>query len=307
MSDPLAPNPYGAFKEELVAAGILWPSDVAGVVGRSGGFERVVEGFERLIDALAAPLADDVVRFPPVMSRAAYERVDHIHNFPDLMGSVHTFIGKEAEHRALVASFEAGEDWSRGLAKSEVMLIPAACYPLYPALRGTLPEGGRTVDLRSWVFRHEPSEDPARMQCFRQREVVCLGSAEEAAAHRDAWLARGAELLGSLGLAVEKVVANDPFFGRGGRLAKATQREQALKYELVAPICSEEKPTALSSANCHLDHFGGAFGIRTADGSPAHTACIGFGLERITLALYKAHGLDTAAWPERVRTRLGLA
>ena len=35
--------------------------------------------------------------------------------------------------------------------------------------------------------------------------------------------------------------------------------------------------------------------------SVAHTACVGFGLERITLALLRHHGLDLAAWPEAVR------
>jgi hypothetical protein len=78
---------------------------------------------------------------------------------------------------------------------------------------------------------------------------------------------------------------------------KATQREQNLKYELVVPITSEEKPTAITSSNCHLDHFGLAFDIRTADGAVAHSACVGFGLERIALALFRTHGMDPDAWP----------
>ena len=51
----------------------------------------------------------------------------------------------------------------------------------------------------------------------------------------------------------------------------ATQKEQDLKYELVVPVATAEKPTAVASCNYHLDHFGHAFGIRTADGEPAHT------------------------------------
>ena len=87
---------------------------------------------------------------------------------------------------------------------------------------------------------------------------------------------------------------------------KATQREQALKYELVVPIASQERPTAIASSNCHLDHFGAAFGIRTADGQVAHSACIGFGLERVTLALLKTHGLDPDKWSAEVRGQLAL-
>ena len=53
------------------------------------------------------------------------------------------------------------------------------------------------------------------------------------------------------------------------------------------PITSAEKPTAVVSTNYHLDHFGVPFGIKTADGAVAHSACVGFGLERIALALFK--------------------
>ena len=306
MAELGGPDPYGAFLHDLVAAGLLIPSGVRGVYGRSGTFEGVIQRFEALVTAAGAADAPEVMFFPPIFSRADYQRINHIHNFPDLMGSVHAFTGGEREHQAMIQKFSAGEDWTRELAPSQVMLVPAACYPLYPAVAGVMPGAGRLVDLVTYVFRHEPSDDPARMQIFRQREYVRLGTHEEALGHRDLWLARGQALLESLGLPVRAVVANDPFFGRGGRLAKATQREQVLKYELVVPICSEEKPTAVTSCNYHLDYFGKAFGIHTADGGPAHTACIGFGLERVALALFRTHGLDVAQWPVEVRTRLGL-
>ncbi|HJV22607.1 MAG TPA: amino acid--[acyl-carrier-protein] ligase [Holophagaceae bacterium] len=299
-------DPYKLYQEELVQAGLLIPSGVKGLYGRSGRFESVITAFEALVTREAAPMKAEVMCFPPIFSRAHYCGINHIHNFPDLMGSVHSFMGKDPEHAEMIRKFQAGEDWTKDLEPSEVMMIPAACYPLYPACTGTLPEGGRLVDLQGYVFRHEPSDDPARMQIFRQREFVRLGTAEQALAHRNEWLERGQAILKSVGLPVEPVVANDPFFGRGGRMAKATQREQVLKYELVIPICSAEKPTAITSTNLHLDYFGHAFGIHTADGAEAHTACVGFGLERIALALFKVHGLDVAAWPAAVRMRLAL-
>ena len=297
---------YRLFLEELVGVGLLIPLGVKGVFGRSGAFETVVERLEQAVTRLGRHLNPEVMRFPPIFNRAHYARINHIQNFPDLMGSVHTFMGGEPEHADLVRKFEGGEDWSRDLAASEVMMIPAACYPLYPTATGTLPPEGRIVDLESFVFRHEPSDDPARMQIFRQREYVRLGTAEQALAHRDEWLERGRDLLRGLGLAAEAVLANDPFFGRGGRMMKATQREQVLKYELVVPICSTEKPTAVTSCNYHLDYFGHAFGITTPEGGPAHTACIGFGLERIALALFKTHGLALQSWSPAVRTALAL-
>ena len=294
-------------QERLVRAGLLIPLGVQGLYARDGVFEGIVQCLEAMIDRDGAWQRAEVMRFPPLFARAHYTRLDHIANFPDLLGSVHCFAGGEREHRALLADVEAGADWGRHLSSGETMLVPAACYPLYPTAAGsTLSDRGRIVDLETFVFRHEPSADPARMQAFRQREFVRLGTAEQALEHRDRWLAIGRSILESLHLPVACVLANDPFFGRGGKVMKATQREQALKYELVVPIVSDEQPTAVTSCNCHLDHFGQHFDIHAADGSAAHTSCVGFGLERITLALLKTHGMTPAAWPQAVRERLGL-
>jgi seryl-tRNA synthetase len=301
-----ADDAYTLYRDELIAAGLLIPLGARGLYGRSGVFEGIVDGFESYVTRMGAHLNPEVMRFPPIFSRATYERTGHINNFPDLMGSIHSFMGGDKEHVDLVGKFERHEDWAQSLGTSEVMMVPAACYPLYPTATGTLPPGGRHVDLKTFVFRHEPSDDPARMQIFRQREYVRLGTADEAYEHRNYWLQRGKEMLQSVGLDVTAVLANDPFFGRGGRVMKATQKEQDLKFELVVPICSTEKPTAVSSCNYHLDHFGVGFDIKSADGQPAHTACIGFGLERITLALLKTHGLKPEAWPREVRELLSL-
>lgn len=294
------------YLDELVEAKLLIPLGVPGVYGRSGVFEGVVEAFDRYVTRAGAGLKPEVMRFPPVFARKHYCCIDHMENFPNLMGSVHTFKGGDREHLALLQKKAHQEDWSRDLDASDVMLVPAACYPLYPTATGTLPDGGRLVDLICFVFRHEPSIDPARMQIFRQREYVCLGSAEQALAHRDFWLQRAQEMHAAVGLEVKSVVANDPFFGRGGRMMAATQKEQTLKFDLVATVATAEAPTAITSCNCHLDHFGQAFAIKTADGQVAHSACIGFGLERIALALFRQHGFDPRQWPTHVKRELEL-
>jgi seryl-tRNA synthetase len=223
------------------------------------------------------------------------------------MGSVHTFTGGDREHRDMLGKFERKDDWSRDLAASQVMMTPAICYPLYPTAAGTtLPDAGRRVDLQGYAFRHEPSKDPSRMQIFRMHELVRLGTPAQALEHREFWLGKGQEIFESVGLATQRVPANDPFFGRGGKVQKVMQREQDLKYEFVIPVCSKEKPTAIGSCNYHLDHFGVAFDIRTRDAAVAHSACVGFGLERVALALFKTHGLAIGRWPAEVRDVLRL-
>ncbi len=297
---------YRRCQEQLRDAGLLIALGVPGVYGHGGVFEDIIERFEQCVTRRAKHLKPEVIRFPAILSRKHYLQTTHIENFPDLMGSVHSFTGNERDHVRLLNKRANGEDWTSELTPTDVMLTPAACYPLYPTATGTLPEGGRTVDLRSFVFRHEPSPDPARMQIFRQREFVRLGTPEQALAHRQYWLELGEDILNSVGLDVEPVVANDPFFGRGGKMMAATQKEQDLKFELLHAVASDEKLTAITSCNYHLDHFGHTFDIRTADGEYAHTSCIGFGLERIALALFMKHGFDPDQWPSDVKNVLAL-
>jgi seryl-tRNA synthetase len=144
------------------------------------------------------------------------------------------------------------------------------------------------------------------MQMFRMREFVRIGLPEQAASFRESWLERARGFAETLELPHHIDVANDPFFGRAGRMMASSQREQALKFELLVPIESTENPTACQSFNYHQDHFGELWGIKTASGETAHTACVGFGMERLALALFKHHGIDTNGWPTSVRAALSL-
>lgn len=297
---------YERCRNQLIEAGLIKRLNVDGVYALCGPFEDVVEHFENYVSRRSAYLKAEKMRFPGLLSRSDYLKTSHIQNFPDLMGSVHTFTGGERDHLRMLNKREAGEDWTSSLVPSEIMLTPAACYPLYPTATGELTSEGRLVDLRSFVYRHEPSIDPARLQHFRQREFVRIGTAEQAVEHRDFWVVLGKEILNSVGLNVEVIPANDPFFGRAGQVMASSQLEQNLKFELIHPVATAEKPTAITSCNCHMDYFGQAFEITQANGQPAHSACIGFGIERIALALFMTHGFDPDHWPSDVRNVLGL-
>jgi seryl-tRNA synthetase len=294
------------FTDQLIEAGLLVASGVPGVFGKNRLFEAIVAGIQDLVRSHGKDQHAEVFSFPPVIPRSLLEQSEYLGAFPQLIGSVHSFTGEDDEHAAVLRAVEQGGDWSALFTSTQVVLTPAACYPVYRMASGTLPKGGRTFDVWSYCFRHEPSNDPARMQVFRQHEYVRIAAAEECLAFRDRWIERGTAVLRALDLPVACVPANDPFFGRRGRLLTKTQREQELKYELVVPITSAEKPTALVSANWHQDHFGQLFDIRQHDGAVSHTACVGFGLERITLAVLRTHGLSPSRWPDDVRGALSL-
>lgn len=292
--------------DDLVAAGHLIPSGVPGIYGRGSGFEDVRERFDAYVSRAAAPEAPEVLRFPPVLPRIQLERTGYLKNFPHLAGTVFAFEGTEAQARVQAERAEAHDDWSEHQQMSDLVLMPAVCYPVYPAIarRGPLPAGGVTIDPGgSYAFRKEPSGDPARLQMFHMRELVRIAEPETVQTWRDGWRDRALELLRGLGLPAELDVASDPFFGRSGRMMAASQREQALKFEILVPIAGPE-PTAVASFNYHQEHFAGLYGITTADGGVAHTACLGFGHERVVVALLKTHGLDVGAWPEPVRREL---
>jgi seryl-tRNA synthetase len=293
-----------AFRDELLRHGVLIATGVRGVYGRSGEFEQTVEHVDRLITRAGAGDHAEVMRFPPILNRTHFERSGYLTSFPHLAGSIHSFSGTEHAHRELMDAVADGSNWSAAFPAAPIVLTPAACYPVYPALAGTLPTGGRLVDVMSYCFRHEPSDDPGRMQMFRMREHVRLAEPETVVTWREMWRVRVESLTATLGLEARCVVASDPFFGRGGKLLAVNQRDQRLKLEIVAPVASDEHPTAIISLNYHQDHFGAAFGIQTADAAVAHTACVGFGLERIALALYRRHGFERARWATPVREAL---
>jgi seryl-tRNA synthetase len=299
-----------AFRTELVEAGLLIDSGIPGVYGRGTDFERVRLGFDSLVAAAAVSDQAERISFSPLLPRRQIEELGYLHSFPHLAGTIFAFEGDEdgAAEQAKVA--DAGGDWSGFQSMSDLCLTPAVCYPVYPAIaaRGKLPAGGVTIDTGgSYAFRHEPSGDPARLQMFHMHELVRIGEPDVVAEWRDGWRDQAVELLRDIGLDARFDVANDPFFGRTGRLLARSQRSQALKFEILCDI-TEPEPTAIASFNYHQDHFSGTYGLAMEDpDTPAHTACLGFGLERITLALLREHGLDLALWPADVRDKLSLA
>lgn len=301
-----AASPLPLFRDELIERGLLIATGVPGVYGRSGEFEDTLARIDRIIDTLGAPDEPEVVRFPPVLDRQTFERSGFLDSFPHLIGTVHSFAGRDREHRELLQAVENGAQWSAQFPPTTVVLTPAACYPTYPMMTGPLPRAGRLIDVLSYCFRHEPSEDAGRMQMFRMHEYVRAGNAATVLSWRTRWLGRAKRLVDALGLAVRTDVASDPFFGRAGALLADSQRNQQLKLEILAPVANPASLTAVISLNYHQTHFAERFGIAAHDGTTGHTACVGFGLERLTLAVYRRHGLNRKQWSAPVREALEL-
>ena len=293
---------------EALKLALFLETGVDGVYARTGLYEGVVEALTALISR-RRPKAAEVLRFPPVMSRAQLEKHGYLESFPNLRGAVSCLCGDERHIRGAVKRFvEGGEPWTDSLEPADLVLAPAACYPVYPlaAARGPLPEPGLTFDVAADCFRREPSTDIDRFQSFRMREYVRIGTAEQIHAFREEWIAVATEIADGLGLSYRVDLASDPFFGRGGQIVAMAQIEQSLKFELLVPVRSTESPTACMSFNYHQDHFGLTWDLKNAAGEPAHTGCVAFGMDRLAVAMFATHGTVLADWPAAVREALRL-
>src|SRR5215472_12361782 len=113
-------------QQELINKAVFGECGSNGVYARTALFEQVINGLSRVITRHREPNTE-VLRFPPVMSRAQLERSGYLQSFPHLLGAVSCLGGDEAKVRALVER----PDWPTQLSPTELVLSPAACYPVF--------------------------------------------------------------------------------------------------------------------------------------------------------------------------------
>lgn len=227
----------------------------------------MVTGLEKLFVSKEDDRPRIRMYFPPLEPRDQFRKTDYLASFPQLTGSVDVFTGGDKEHRELLKVYEGSDEWADALTPSGLMMVPATCHNVYPRFAGPLAEPV-VVETKAWCFRHEPELDPMRMVCFRIHEEVYIGTAEGAVEHREQWMTNLVEIFTELGVQVTTDVANDPFFGRAGRIMASGQKSEALKFEVLTNIY-DDRQTAVASGNAHRTHFGENFDIALPDGSLA--------------------------------------
>ncbi len=283
-------------------------TEVPGIYLFPESFETVIALLRRGIAALAAGERFRRLQMPPVISRRTIEQAGYVKTFPQLLGTVHRYPGDSKAWARLAPLVDSHGAWHADQEISDLVLMPAACYPVYATLAGSTLDQPAKFAVEAPCFRQEGSSEPGRLRAFRMSELVTAASEEYCVRWRAEWLDRVTSWLTALGLDVAVEVADDPFFGPGRKLYQAAQRLQELKLEFRVPV-ADGVVQAIASANLHKDHFGEAFRFDCSDGDgPAavgHTSCVAFGLERIALALIHAHGARPDDWPAGVRAKLG--
>jgi seryl-tRNA synthetase len=263
--------------------------------------------FVDLADSFQAP----PYRFPTLIPASYLERVNYFRAFPHSL----TFVTHLREDLDAIDHFAQHASCDEhglntppdSFSKIETLLSPAVCYHLYFALADKpLPNGQLAATAVGNCFRYEAINlnSLERLWNFTMREVIFVGSKDYVLQNREIARQRMQATFERIGLAYRVESANDPFFIGEFRKQAAFQSAFQLKFEIRASLPFKKSTLAVGSYNYHQDFFGRNLNISLPDGSPAHTGCVAFGLERIAFAFLAQYGLNPERWPASVREAL---
>jgi len=282
---------------ELERRGELW-HPVPGLVALRGNVSGLYTRIEQAIGRMAASLALDEWRVPAALSLRSLGRAGYFASFPHWL-TLAAHLSEEPAMLERVAESGGSEPALRNAMNTpDVALAPAACYHVYERLAGaTLPEP-LTVSVQCTCWRHEGAGlvPLLRGWAFTMREVVCVGDDALVSRTLEHGLAAARAFAVSLGLDAQTEPATDPFFAPTARGRALLQRVKGLKREMRLSH-GPGATMAAASFNRHEAFFGEAFGIRLANGAPAASGCVAFGVERWLLAVLCAHGAEPEHWP----------
>ncbi|MEW5870902.1 MAG: hypothetical protein AB1894_16635 [Chloroflexota bacterium] len=309
LEDHLArPVPYrNDPMPELLARGEV-SQETNGVYTLGPLLSRLVDFFEAQFIGLADSFDATPYRFPTLIPARYLERVNYFRAFPHSL----TFATHLREDLDNIDAFsqqaacnEHGLDVSmESFSQIQTLLSPAVCYHLYFALADKPLPGGQVIATAVGnCFRYEAINLTSleRLWNFTMREVIFIGAKDFVLENREIARQRMSQVFEKIGLAYRVESANDPFFIGEFRKQAAFQSAFQLKFEIRASLPFKDSTLAVGSYNYHQDFFGRSLNISLPDGSPAHTGCVAFGLERIAFAFLAQYGLDPATWPEMVR------
>ena len=282
---------------DLVARGELWDT-VPGLCGMRGTLAFLRRNVSTLIGELAGQFTDDEWQMPRGVSFDTLERASYFESFPQWLSGASHLSGDESVLERIAASVSPGDLARRSFATAKAALPPAVCYHTYEALRGKSLRSPVVMTAEETCWRHEGARlaKLERGWAFTMREIVCVADSNEAESFRQRGIAEAASVAASLGLSTRIDIATDPFFAPSARGKAVLQRVKALKHELLFDY-PDGRSLAIASFNNHELFFGDAFDICLADGSPAASACVAFGIERWVLAVLMTHGVDQHDWP----------
>jgi len=281
----------------------------AGQVALSGLALDVFDATDRTVRRWADALGAAEHRYPSIIERGVLERAGQVESFPQHL----TVIGHSERRRGIAIVPEERPldrddgDSSPSLGMTPFALAPAVCYHAYPEFEGrTIGPDPVFLTACGRCYRYEGGNHVPleRLWEFTMREIIVLGTREQVEAVRQSLVRQVADFVTALELEGTIGTASDPFFATGDEGRRLMQQAGALKHELQLAVDAAGHSVAAASFNHHHDFFGTRFAIRLADGSPAHSGCVAFGLERWVLGVLAQLGTTEADWPAGARAWL---
>jgi len=292
---------------ELAALGEV-SQEAEGIFTIGPLLSRLIDFFDRQFVDLANSFNAEPRRFPTLIPAQFMERVHYFRAFPHSLSFV-THLREDLEVIDRFSETAACEQGSlnsplESFARIKTLLSPAVCYHHYLALADKpLVEGKSITTAVGSCFRYEAINLTSleRLWNFTMREVIFVGSKEFVLENREMARQRMEPFFKVLGLAYRVESANDPFFIGEFRKQAAFQSAFQLKFEIRALLPYRNSTLAVGSYNYHQDFFGRNLNITLPDGTPVHTGCAAFGLERMAFAFVSQYGLDQKQWPAFIR------
>jgi seryl-tRNA synthetase len=305
------PVPYGIDPhQELLARGEI-SQEAQGIFALGPLVTRLIEYFEKRVLELAASFDAEPYRFPTLIPARYLERVNYFRAFPHSL-TFATHLREDLDAIDHFAQHAACDEHGLNISLDsftpiQTLLSPAVCYHLYFALADQpLPGGQVTATAVSNCFRYESTNlvSLERLWNFTMREVIFVGSKEFVLDNRETARLRMRRVFEEIGLAYRVESATDPFFIGEFRKQSVFQSAFQLKFEIRARLPFKDSTLAVGSYNYHQNFFGRHLNISLPDGTPAHTGCVAFGLERMAYAFLAQFGLDPQIWPAAMQEAL---
>lgn len=283
-----------------------------GLYATGGLFTELLTALDQMVCDIAVDAFGAVAyRYPTLIATDALRRVGYLDAFPQFLMTASRLHCDAEVYDAFLSRLGDASDTGRHLDMfSEHLghcLPPTMCFHTYRQLQDrqlTADSAVFTARGKSFRFESRYRRGVERLWDFTIREIVFVGDREGVAEQRRRFMEQTWRLMDALALPGHAEVAHDPFFsGKSTSERVLAQELMELKYELRLPV-EGGRSVAAGSFNLHGDKFGSAFHITLDDGATAQTACVGFGLERLTYAFLSQHGLDIEQWPAPVRLRM---
>ncbi len=261
---------------------------------------------DTIVDRFATAFDAKAERYPNVIEINELGKTNHLSSFPEHLHFVShldsrlSVLDSYAQQSKEGVEKQAPEQLA--LNKANLVHNPSTCYHCYSAYKNTAFSEDTAYTAVTACHRYEGANhsDLGRLMEFSLREVIFIGSPDYVRKTRAKTLELMEDFAKDWKLGGSLQSENDPFFTSDFKVKAQHQRKMKMKYEYRAKIPGAATDLAIMSSNLHGLVFTKAFNLKSTSG-PLHTGCLGFGVERLAIALIAQHGSQPENWPENLK------